>query len=52
MAAIVERLTENAAGIRYGTVAVALRIHDGRVVDVTHTTTESTKETIRKTDER
>ncbi|MDR0585072.1 MAG: YezD family protein [Treponema sp.] len=44
LAAIVERLATNAAGIRYGTAAVTLRVHDGRIVDITHTVTESQKE--------
>jgi hypothetical protein len=30
--------------IRYGSVSATLRIHDGRVVDVTHSTTQSTRE--------
>jgi hypothetical protein len=42
--AVVVRLLSNAAGIQYGQVTVCLRIHNGRVVDVTYTTTESTKE--------
>jgi hypothetical protein len=44
LAAIVERLAGNAASIRYGTAAVTLRIHDGWIVDITHTVTESQKE--------
>jgi hypothetical protein len=44
LAAIVARLAENAAGLRYGTAAVSLRVHDGRIVDITHTVTESQKE--------
>jgi hypothetical protein len=44
LAAIVTRLAENTAGIRYGSVAVTLRIHDGRIVDITYTATESQKE--------
>jgi hypothetical protein len=44
LAAIVARLAENAAGLRYGTAAVSLRVHDGRIVDITHTVTESTRE--------
>jgi hypothetical protein len=44
LAAIVARLAENAAGLRYGTAAVSLRIHDGRIVDVTYIVTESQKE--------
>jgi len=41
---IAERLCENAAKIRYGTVSAILRIHNGRVVDITHSTTESKRE--------
>jgi hypothetical protein len=44
LTAIVARLAENAAGLRYGTAAVSLRVHDGRIVDITHTVTESQKE--------
>jgi hypothetical protein len=41
---IAERLCENAVKIRYGSVSATLNIHNGRVVDVTHSTTESTRE--------
>jgi hypothetical protein len=41
---IVARLLSNVAALKYGQVSVCLRIHAGRVVDVTHTTTESTRE--------
>jgi len=41
---IAGRLCENATKIRYGSVSATLTIHDGRVVDVTHSTTESTRE--------
>ena len=41
---IVERLCENAEKIRYDSVCTTLKIHNGRVVDVTHSTTESTRE--------
>ena len=41
---IAERLCENAAKIRYGSVSTTLNIHNGRVVDVTHSTTESRRE--------
>jgi hypothetical protein len=44
LAAVAARLAENAAGLRYGTAAVSLRVHDGRVVDITYTVTESQKE--------
>jgi hypothetical protein len=41
---IAERLCDNAEKIKYGTVSAILKIHDGRVVDVTHATTETTRE--------
>jgi hypothetical protein len=41
---IAEHLYEDAAKIRYGSVSATLKIHDGRVVDVTHSRTESTRE--------
>jgi hypothetical protein len=44
LAAIVARLAENSASLRYGTAAVSLRVHDGRIVDITYTVTESQKE--------
>jgi len=42
--AIVARLLSNAAGLQYGSVSVTLKIHSGRVMDITHTVTESVKE--------
>jgi hypothetical protein len=44
LAPIVERLVENTSGLCYGTAAVSLRFHDGRIVDITYTVTESQKE--------
>ena len=41
---IAERINENAKKIRYGSVSATLKIHNGRVIDVTHSTTESTRE--------
>ena len=41
---IAERLCENVAKIRYGSVSAILKIHDGRVVDVTHSITENTRD--------
>jgi hypothetical protein len=41
---IAERICENAAKIRYGSVSATLKIHNGRVIDVTHSTTESKRE--------
>jgi hypothetical protein len=43
-AAIVDRLVSAACKVRFGSAAVILKIHDGRIVDVTHTVTESTRE--------
>jgi hypothetical protein len=40
-------LSEAADKIRYGSAAVILKIHDGRIVDVTHTVTESTREHVK-----
>ena len=42
--AMVTRLLTNAAGVRYGTVSVSAKMHDGRVVEVTYLTAEQTKE--------
>ena len=42
--AVVARLLANAAGLRYGSVSVTAKLHDGRVVSVSYTTTEQTKE--------
>jgi hypothetical protein len=41
---IVQRICENAAKIHYGSVSATLTIHNGRVIAVTHSTTESTRE--------
>ena len=43
--AIVARLLSYAAGLRYGSVSVTVKVHEGRVVGVTYSTTENTKET-------
>ena len=42
--AIAGKLVETAGKVRFGSVSVNLKIHDGRIVDVTHTVTESTRE--------
>jgi len=42
--AIVARLLSNAIGLKYGSVAVTAKVHDGRVVEVVYSTTESTRE--------
>ncbi|MDR0759880.1 MAG: hypothetical protein LBF74_07185 [Treponema sp.] len=41
---IAGRLVDMANHIRFGCVSVNLKIHDGRIVDVTHTVTESTRD--------
>jgi len=43
--AVVTRLLLNAAKLRYGSVSVSAKIHDGRIVEVLYATTESTRET-------
>ena len=42
--AIVAQLLANAAGLRYGTVSVSAKLHDGRVVEVSYSKTEQTRE--------
>jgi hypothetical protein len=41
---VVKKLGENLSGLHYGTVAVILRVHDGRIVDITHERTQTLKE--------
>lgn len=48
--AIVTQLLTNAANVKYGSVSVMLKLHDGRVVAVTYTKTEHTKEQDSKKD--
>ena len=42
--AIVARLLTNAAGLRYGAVSVSAKLHDGRVVEVSYSRTEHTRD--------
>ena len=42
--AIVARLLTNASGLRYGSVSISAKLHDGRVVEVSYSTTENTRE--------
>jgi len=42
---IVARLLSNAADLKYGSVSVTAKVHNGRVVEVVYSTTESTRET-------
>jgi len=48
--ALVVRLLANAAGLRYGSVSVSAKLHDGRVVEVSYSTTENTREQGAKND--
>jgi len=41
---IVARLLTNAADLKYGSVSVTAKVHDGRVVEVVYATTECTRE--------
>ena len=41
---IVAQLLANVTKIKYGNVSVSLKMHDGRVVEVTYLTAEQTKE--------
>ena len=42
--AMVAQLLANVAKVRYGSVSVSAKMHDGRVVEVTYLTSEQTKE--------
>jgi hypothetical protein len=46
--AMVTQLLTNAAGLRYGSVSVSVKLHDGRVVQVLYTTTENMKDASQK----
>ena len=43
---MIAQLLANAAGVKYGTVSVMVKMHDGRVVSVSYSTTEQTNEVI------
>jgi hypothetical protein len=42
--AIVAKLLANAAGLRFGSVSVSAKLHDGRVVEVSYSRTEQTRD--------
>ena len=42
---MVTRLLTNAADLKYGSVSVTAKVHDGRVVEVNYSTTETMRET-------
>jgi len=41
---IVSRLLTSAAGVRYGAVSVSAKLHEGRVVEVSYSRTEHTRD--------
>jgi hypothetical protein len=41
---MVARLLSNAAEVRYGSVSVSAKLHDGRVVEVSYSTSEQKRE--------
>jgi hypothetical protein len=47
---IVAQFLANAAGLRYGTVSASAKLHDGRVVEISYTKTEQTREQVAKKD--
>ena len=49
--AMVAQLLINAAGVRYGSVSVTAKLHDGRVVEVAYIKTEQNREKEPKTDD-
>ena len=42
--AIVARLLSNTADLKFGSVSVTVKIHSGRIMDITHTVTESMRD--------
>jgi hypothetical protein len=48
--AIVNQLLHNASGVRYGAVGVTAKLHDGRVVEVSYSRTEHTRDLESKTE--
>ncbi|GBU27092.1 hypothetical protein R84B8_00614 [Treponema sp. R8-4-B8] len=42
--AMITRLLVNAAELKFGSVSVTAKVHDGRVTEVLYTTTENTRE--------
>ena len=42
--AIIAQLLVNSAGLRYGSVSVSAKLHDGKVVEVSYSKTEQTRE--------
>jgi hypothetical protein len=42
--AIVAQLLTNAAGLRYGAVSVSAKLHDGRVVELSYSRIEHTRD--------
>jgi hypothetical protein len=47
---IATQLLTNAAGVRYGAVSVSAKLHDGRVVEVSYSRTEHTRDLETKND--
>jgi hypothetical protein len=48
--AVVNQLLINSDGLRYGTVSVSFKLHDGRVVEVMYTKNEQTRDNRLKTE--
>ena len=49
---IVIQLLTNAAGVRYGAVSVSAKLHDGRIVEVSYSRTEHTRDLEPKKDKK
>jgi hypothetical protein len=49
---MVTRLLSNMAGLKYGSVSVTAKVHNGRVMEIIYSTTESTRETEAKKPDR
>jgi hypothetical protein len=46
--AIVARLLASTAGLQFGSVSVTAKVHNGRVTEITYSTTENTREAQKK----
>jgi hypothetical protein len=45
---MIAKLLNKTTNLKYGTVSVTVKLHDGRVVQVTYSTNEHTKDFINK----
>jgi len=49
---IVARLLSNAADLKYGSVSVTAKVHDGRIVEILYSITENSREIVPEGEKR